>query len=127
MKYYTVKFPLEITDDKGSGYENITQVEEVIKFNLKSVLLTCPGERISDPNFGVCLRNRLFEFPTPPVLSSIRADIINQVKNYIPSINLINVGVIDDSNNNKIKIIINYKINSLQTIEEFELDFDLNI
>ena len=127
MKYYTVKFPLEMTSDKGSGYENLTELKDVISFNLKSVLLTCPGERISEPTFGVCLRNRLFEYPSPALIDSIRSDINSQVSLYIPSMTLLNVDIETEPNKNMIKIRIFYRINSLQETEEFELDFDLNI
>lgn len=127
MKYYTVKFPLEITNDKGTGYENLTEIKDVINFNLKSVLLTCPGERISDPVFGVCLRKRFFEFPTPALLSLIKGEIAQQVTKYISSLTLLGIDIASDPNKNLIKIRISYRINSLQDVEEFELDVDLNI
>ena len=127
MKYYTVKFPLEITNEKGAGYENLSELKDVISFNLKSVLLTCPGERISEPTFGVCLRNRLFEFPSVALMDSIRSDIYSQVSNYIPSMTLLNVNIDSEPDRNMIKIRIFYRINSLQETEQFELDFDLNI
>ena len=127
MKYYTVKFPLEITNEKGAGYENLSELKDVISFNLKSVLLTCPGERISEPTFGVCLRKRLFEFPSPAIIDSISSDIRSQVSFYIPSMTLLNVGISTEPDKNMVKIKISYRINSLQETEQFELDFDLNI
>ena len=45
-KNYTIKFPLEISVD-DIGYKSEFEFAEVVKFNIKSTLLTCPEERIS--------------------------------------------------------------------------------
>ena len=61
LKDITVKIPLDINSNKV-GYETLDEEEitEVIKFNLKSILLTHKGERM-DTNFGVGIKNYLFE------------------------------------------------------------------
>ena len=60
----TVVYPLEIND--GHGYKTIRRdlPIEAVKFNLKNILLTNPGENLSDPEFGVGLRGFLFELET---------------------------------------------------------------
>ena len=45
---------------EGVFYSSYTTAEQV-KSNLLNVLLTEPGERVFKPNFGVGLRNYLFE------------------------------------------------------------------
>ena len=47
---------------KGNSfdYELITSYQELIRQNLKNILLTNPGERIMDINFGVGLNSFLF-------------------------------------------------------------------
>ena len=52
-----VAFPLnDVNIFKGTK-----TVKEQVKSNLINVLLTEPGERINIPNFGVGLKNLLFE------------------------------------------------------------------
>ena len=60
--FYTIKFPLEIGIE-DVGYQQISDFKELVEYNMKSTLLTCPGEIISDPQFGVCIRKVLFENP----------------------------------------------------------------
>ena len=40
---------------------SVADLRQLMTFHLKNVLLTCPEERINYPNFGVCLRQYLFE------------------------------------------------------------------
>ena len=55
----TVVYPLEIND--GHGFKTIKRdiPIEAVKFNLKNILLTNPGENLSDPDFGVGLKRVL--------------------------------------------------------------------
>ena len=59
MSNYSPKLPLLING--SNGYENNQTVLADIQQNLKMVLLTSPGERIMDPNFGVGMKRYLFE------------------------------------------------------------------
>ena len=73
MAGVTVKFPLQISG-KNSGFDEISTEEltELVKFNIKNTLLTCPDERTFDQEgFGVCLRKILFEYPQSDLLSSV--------------------------------------------------------
>ena len=61
---YSPKFPLQL--DNYVGAYSLTQtVEEVIRQNLMNLILTAPGERIMDINFGVGMRHYLFEQNVP--------------------------------------------------------------
>jgi phage baseplate assembly protein W len=48
------------------------------------LILTAPGERIMDPEFGVGLRNYIFEFNGQATYSAIASRILSQVKTYLP-------------------------------------------
>ena len=50
------KLPLQ-RDDKFGNYGLISSYNEEVKQNFKNLLLTCPGERMMIPDFGVGLRN----------------------------------------------------------------------
>jgi len=49
------KLPLTVSEVFGP-YNLNTNFEDLAKQNLKMLILTIPGERIMDPNFGVGLR-----------------------------------------------------------------------
>ena len=80
------------------------------------VVLTSPGERVMEPNFGVGVRRYLFEQNTPNLTGEIAARIRSQVKEYLPYINLKDVQVFSPSLHNDlmdkttINIIIRYSI-----------------
>ena len=60
MAGLTPKLPLTLGGDNGN-YKLIKTYKNLIKQNFKNLILTAPGERIMDPNFGVGIRNFLFE------------------------------------------------------------------
>ncbi len=57
---YSVKLPLQISPSDGP-YTLNKNLASVVKQNVKMVIFTSPGERIMDSNFGVGIRNYLFE------------------------------------------------------------------
>mgnify|MGYP003626445750 CR=1 FL=1 len=111
----SVALPLRIDEIDGAYGLNkdiITMAEQ----NLKMVVLTSPGERVMEPNFGVGVRRYLFEQNTPNLTGEIAARIRSQVKEYLPYINLKDVQVFSPSLHNDlmdkttINIIIRYSI-----------------
>ena len=52
MKNYSIKFPLEVVPGRETfATIDESEISELIKFNIKSTLLTCPGERRDDLEF----------------------------------------------------------------------------
>ena len=88
MANLTVNFPLEETG-KNTGFDLIRddEIKDLVKFNIKNTLLTCPDERtFDDEGFGACLRKVLFEFPVESVLNSTEASIRKQLETFVPYI-----------------------------------------
>ena len=52
---------LPLTLDSGDGYTSIKILKTMIKQNFKMLILTNPGERVMNPDFGVGIRQFLFE------------------------------------------------------------------
>jgi phage baseplate assembly protein W len=117
------KLPLGI--DKINGYTLTKTFKQVAQQNLKMVILTAPGERIMDPNFGVGLRNFLFENASDTTFNLLEERIRAQTKIYVPyitigSINFLssgndfgNIKSPGDSLSNYLKIEIKYSIPSM--------------
>ena len=51
MAGFAPKLPL--TQDSGDGFTLIKDFETMIRQNLKMLILTIPGERVMDPEYGV--------------------------------------------------------------------------
>lgn len=92
---------LPLTLDSGDGYTSIKTLTSLIKQNFKMLILTNPGERVMDPEFGVGIRQFLFENFNESTYTSIDVRIREQVSIYLPliSINEIEFGTsnIDDN------------------------------
>ena len=79
----SVMLPLNTSEVFGA-YNLNTTFNQLALQNLKMLILTAPGERIMDPQFGVGLRNYIFEFNGEATYSAIASRILSQVKTYLP-------------------------------------------
>ena len=86
MKGYSPKLPLTL--DPRDGFRLNRTLKEVIRQNLKMLILTSPGERVMEPAFGVGIYNFLFEPEVGQTRGRLRERIIQQVKKYMPFIQI---------------------------------------
>lgn len=118
---YAPKFPLRFQEKKV--FENVDDTKELVKFHLTNLLLTSPGEKISDPNYGIGLRRMLFENMTEGTLN-LWADVIaDSINSYLPYINLEDVMITPFLEENKInlKIVYNLDKETEQEILQIEM------
>ena len=109
-----VAFPLD-EENMFSGTETVI---EQTKANLLNLLLTYPGERVNMPNFGVGIKNLLFEQDID--LESLKETIQTQINNFIPNVSLerISLGASEDKHTLIIKLTYSYTLdNTEQTIQ----------
>ena len=120
---YAPKWPLKKgVDDIFEMYDN---PNDLVKYHLKSLLLTMPGEKISDSNYGIGLRSFLFDQATDSLASNLRGVIFSQVSSYIPGISVQKIDVSDDPDmidNNNLSISIVYSIPGFINNEIFEME-----
>ena len=113
-----VAFPLNETN----LFQGTQTFKEQVKTNLINVLLTEPGERINEPNFGVGLKGLLFE---QNVNKEGLDDVINQQINfYIPQIELVETVVVSEEHTLRIKL--TYKFLLDNTNNAVQLNFNSN-
>ena len=111
------KLPLH-RDIQFGNYALITSYIDEVKQNFKNLMLTSPGERIMNPDFGVGLRTFLFE-PRSQVMAKIRQRIDGQVTRYMPFVRINslqfnqNVDPILADDNNILTILIDYEVPTL--------------
>lgn len=94
--------------------------EDAVKEALTNILLTEPGERLMQPDFGGGLRTLLFENLTPATLTMIRERIIAAVRIHEPRAELINVTVASTIDENAVQASIQFYISN--TEQPIELD-----
>tara|TARA_Y100001970_G_scaffold76688_1_gene97341 strand:- start:34605 stop:35003 length:399 start_codon:yes stop_codon:yes gene_type:complete len=87
---YAPKLPLQYDEIDGFYKMNKT-VGDVIKQNIKMVVLTSPGERMMNPEFGVGLRNYLFNPEASDVFVNLKDRINQQLEKYVPYARIINI------------------------------------
>lgn len=109
---YSPKLPLSFSLE--GGYTLNKNIPEVAKQNLKNILLTNPGERIWDSNFGVGLKRFLFEQRVEQTFERIKDRIYSQVEEYLPYIEIQKIDIkSDEENENTIYLTISYYITSI--------------
>ena len=104
-------FPLQFDDT--FGYSNIAGVKQLVFFHLKNLLFTNPGEKISDPEYGVGVRKYLFEQMTDERLNNISTDIVDAIEGYLSYLELQRV-MVTPSGENAINISVQYSIPSIE-------------
>ena len=100
MSNYAPSLPLRL--DPTNGYGNLQSIETVVLQNLKMLVLTSPGERMMDPNFGVGIRNFLFEQNNNSTYSKIKTRIMRQTQEYLPFLEIREVKFDSEVNNENI-------------------------
>ena len=98
----------------------------MVQQNFKMLMLTSPGERIMEPNFGVGLYNFLFENNGQRTRIELLDRISQQVKRYLPFVQIEQVDFNDpeglDADRNLLGIIIKYAIPSLGERDVLRID-----
>ena len=119
---YTISPKLPLVSDNKFGFAMNVTLSESISQNFKCLLLTAPGERVMDPEFGVGIKKYLFQNAGPQVVKNIKIDIRQQVSKYMPFVNIRDTQVRfgdmlvenpDSTMQNKMYIKIDYTIRTL--------------
>lgn len=113
FKGYSVALPLTYNKEDGPYALNKSMLD-VIKQNLKMIVLTDKGERIMLPDFGVGLRRFLFENFGQTTKVQIQSEITQQVGKYMPFVKIDSIDVLEDADNlNKLVVQINFYVSVL--------------
>jgi len=115
---------LPLTLDKKKGLLMIDKYTDEIKQNLKILFLTAPGERVFMPNFGVGLRNYLFENKTTNLDQAIQERIKSQTETYLPFISINDISVFESPDvENLLYVRFDYFIKPLNFQDQLTLSF----
>lgn len=125
-KRYGFSFPLM---NRGGGYLKKATGIELIKNNLRQLLLTNRGERVMLPDFGTNIRQYLMEPLDQALLSQIKREILESVTKYATNVKLTKLLIlpsdsVSNSGGNHIYIKAYFQIPEEQDIN-FEVKVEL--
>ena len=120
--YIGLSFPLR--RDKFHDFAMTKNSLQQAEHNLKNLLLTYPGERVGQPEFGSRLRELCFEQMDDTLPQRIEEEVRKAVTNWLPYINLIEVATLtEEGDKNKIFVRVKYSTSlNPQTTQQIELD-----
>tara|TARA_Y100000310_G_C20588864_1_gene766904 strand:- start:456 stop:839 length:384 start_codon:yes stop_codon:yes gene_type:complete len=116
---------------ESSRFELITDYPTLVKQNLKMLILTNPGERMMDINFGVGLRKYLFEMNDKNTYQDIASRIRTQVSQYMSFVEVQEIEFITPEDNrdlfpNDLRLKVIFKIVPLQMTGTLQIDTNLD-
>ena len=120
--YIGLSFPLR--KDNNTDFAMTRNSLQQAKHNLKNLLLTFPGERVGQPEFGSRMREICFEPIDDELPNKIEEEVRRAVSSWLPYINIQEVNTLtDDGDENKIFVEVKYTtILNQQTLESITLD-----
>ena len=86
MASFGVALPLP--RNSADGFTMLKSFVKVARQNLKMLVLTAPGERVMEPEFGVGLRNFLFQNFDDSTFAAMEQKIKEQASIYMPAITI---------------------------------------
>ena len=98
--------------------------ENAIARAVRNIVLTTPGEKFFDPDFGSSISEILFENVDEISAVSIQDEIRSCLNNYEPRVDLINVDVDPNFDENQFDVKITYRIVGID-IPPSQLEFAL--
>ena len=98
--------------------------ENAIARAVRNIVLTTPGEKLFDPDFGSSVSEILFENVDDITAVSIRDEIRSSLSNYEPRVELIDVVVDPNFDENQFDVLITYRIIGVD-IPPSQLEFAL--
>ena len=119
---YAPRFPLMFKEKKM--FENVNSVKELVSFHMKNLLLTNPYEKISDPNYGIGIRQLLFENMIQENLNLWQDKISRAINSHMPYVDLQQVNITPFFEENKVTIQIIYNLRDDTETQILEIDLN---
>ena len=114
-----IQFPLDMTSGV-SGYE-LSDLQNSVRFNIKNIILTNPGERIMLPDFGVGVNAMLFELSSFDLLDLLQQRINQQIRQYAPYVTILEL-IIEPISENALNIRLKYEVDFAEILDSIDLN-----
>tara|TARA_R100001443_G_scaffold103473_1_gene111852 strand:+ start:623 stop:1018 length:396 start_codon:yes stop_codon:yes gene_type:complete len=120
---YGLEFPISRSDI--DGLTMIKDVKKLVSFHLKNLLFTSPGEKISDPSYGVGIKRYLFEPLTGATKNIIKDNIKTQIRTNLSYLNLKGIDVSSSEDDSSVSISIKYQVSGTKISDIVNYDISL--
>ena len=127
------KFPIDTRSRKAVGvkvpfsvpyvFEPTYTTKEAINVNLINFLLTNPGERYLNPQFGGGIRQQVFEQISAGNLDMLKLMLTNRIKSNFPMIDLAELKVLGNPDNNVVNVSITYNVVNFGITDNIDIIF----
>ena len=118
----SLSIALPVVQDGTDGFRMIKNLRSLVKQNLKMLVLTNPGERVMEPDFGVGIKQFLFQNFSDDTFSQIDNKIREQAKLYMPIININDVSFFsEEQDSNILRMKLSYSIPDIAANELLDL------
>ena len=114
---------LPLVESGELEYEHIGEYRTLIQQNFKNLILTIPGERIMDVDFGVGIQRYLFENSIAGASSEIKSQVALKLEKYMPFVRLNNVLGEEGEEEASLRVRIFYSVPTLAIDEFINLSF----
>ena len=121
---FTPKFPLVL--GAGDMLFSNAEIKDIVLFHLKNVILTSPGEKITDPDYGVGIKRYLFEQMTTGTLNLISKRISSAISRYLSYLDLVSVNVLTGEREDALYVSIKYRLPGIGELMESNIEFTPN-
>ena len=104
-----------------TAFSSNYQTKDAIKSSLINFFLTNPGERYLNPPFGGGLREFIFEQIADDNIATLDENTRNKIEDFFPSIQIIELKVLQTPNTNQIVITFKYSIKNTNIEDELTI------
>jgi len=120
--YIGLSFPL-----RAGGNQDFQMTKtslEQAQHNIRNLILTYPGERVNQPEFGCRLRDLLFEQLDGELPTRIDEEVRRSISQWLPYVNVVQVETLtDEGDTNRVFVQVKYTTTlNPQTINQITLD-----
>ena len=120
--YIGLSFPL-----RAGGNQDFQMTKtslEQAQHNIRNLILTYPGERVNQPEFGCRLRDLLFEQLDDELPTRIEEEVRRSIGQWLPYVNVVTVDTLtEEGDKNKVFVQVKYTTTlNPQTINQITLD-----
>ena len=106
FKDLSMTFKSNPLNDDLIGLKNANAISR----SVRNIVMTYPGEKFFQPDFGSRVSRLLFENVDDITASQIQEEIEYSINNYEPRVSLVNVSVVADNDNASFDATITYSI-----------------
>jgi hypothetical protein len=120
--YIGLSFPL-----RAGGNQDFQMTKtslEQAQHNIRNLILTYPGERVNQPEFGCRLRDLLFEQLDDELPTRIEEEVRRSIGQWLPYVNVVTVDTLtEEGDKNKVFVQVKYTTTlNPETINQITLD-----